>query len=140
MSGLDDCAAPSTWSPAMRRYQLRFWPLMGVYVLLIIGVALLIKHGPPLGSWRYVLAAAPALPLIGVFAVFGLYLGEVEEFRRWVIVQSMLWAIGVVLSLSTVWGFLELLAGAPHLELWWIFPIYSVTQGLAQVLVSRRYR
>jgi len=128
------------WSPAMRRYQQRFWPLMAGYAVLIFGAAWLIKHGPPLGAWRYAVAIAPALPLIGVFAAFGLYLGDMEEFRRWVVVQSMLWAIGLVLAFTTVWGFLEMLAGAPHLELWWIFPIYSVTQGLAQPLISRRYR
>lgn len=129
-----------TSSPAMKRYQQRFWPLMAVYALLIFGVAMLIKHAPPPGVWRYLAAAAPALPLIGIIAVFGVYLSEVEEFRRWVIVQSMLWALGLVLAFATVWGFLELLAGAPHIEMWWLFPIYSVTQGVAQALVSRRYQ
>lgn len=127
------------WSPAMKRYQGRFWPLMAAYTVLILGAAWLIKHGPPLGAWRYLVAVAPSVPLIGVFAAFGFYLGDMEEFRRWIVVQSMLWAIGLVLTFCTVWGFLEMLAGAPHLELWWVFPIYSVTQGAAQTLVSRRY-
>lgn len=127
-------------SPARRRYQMRFWPLMALYAVLILGVALLIKHAPPPGAWRYVAAAAPALPIIGIIVVFGLYLGEItDEFRRAVIVQSMLWSLGLVLAFSTVWGFLELLADAPHLQLWWIFPIYSVGQGVAEHLIRRRY-
>lgn len=126
-------------SPAMKRYQSRFWPLMAGYAVLIFGAAWLVKHGPPPGGWRYVVAVAPAVPLIGVFAVFGLYLADMEEFRRWIVVQSMLWALGLMLAFTTIWGFLEMLAEAPHLELWWVFPIYSVTQGIAQVLIGRRY-
>lgn len=129
------------WSPAMRRYQHRFWPLMATYAVLILGVAWMVKHDPPPGFWRYPLAVAPAIPIIGVIAVFGLYLGEItDEFRRAVIVQSMLWSLGVVLAFSTVWGFLELLAGAQHLELWWIFPIYCVGQSVAEHIIGRRYR
>jgi len=76
-----------------------------------------------------------------VIAAIGAYLvEEADEFRRATYVQSMLWALGLVLALTTVWGFLELLAGAPHLELWWIFPIYSVAQDVAHHLVRRRYR
>jgi hypothetical protein len=128
-------------SPAMRRYQRRFWPLMAAYVVLIIGVSWMIKHSPPPGAWRYLAAAAPALPLVGVIAVFGLYLREIaDEFRRAVIVQSMLWALGLVLAFSTVWGFLEMLADAPHLQPWWIFPIYCVGQGVAEHIIRWRYR
>jgi hypothetical protein len=127
-------------SPARRRYQQRFWPLMGLYMVLIFGVALLIKHAPPPGAWRYLAAVAPAVPIIGIIAVFGLYLGELtDEFRRMVIVRSMLWSLGFVLAFSTVWGFLEMLADAPHLQLWWVFPIYAVGQGLAEHLIRRRY-
>jgi hypothetical protein len=57
-----------------------------------------------------------------------------------IVVYSLLWALGLVLAFSTVWGFLETLAGAPHLAMWWIFPIFCVAQGLAQPLIARRYR
>lgn len=133
--------SPQSWSPAMRRYQLRFWPLMAVYAVIVIGVAFLIKHAPPPGAWRYLAAAIPAVPLIGVIVAIGLYLvEEADEFRRATYVQSMLWALGLVLAVTTVWGFLELLADAPHLQPWWIFPIYSVTQDLAHHLIRRWYR
>ena len=132
---------PSSWSPAMRRYQQRFWPLMLAYLVLTFGVAWMIKHAPPPGFWRYLAAAAPALPIVGVIVVFGLYLGEItDEFRRAVIVQSMLWSLGLVLAFCSVWGFLEMLADAPHLALWWVFPIYCVGQGVAEHIIRWRYR
>jgi hypothetical protein len=133
-------SGPSKASPARRRYQQRFWPLMALYVVLIFGVALLVKHAPPPGAWRYLAAVAPAVPIVGIIGVFGLYLGELtDEFRRAVIIQSMLWSLGLVLAFSTVWGFLELLADAPHVQLWWIFPIYAVGQAVAEHIIRRRY-
>ena len=131
----------SDMSPARRRYLVRMFPLMAIYVALILGMAWMIKHAPPPGIWRYVAAAVPAVPLIAIIAAFGVYITEItDEFRRMVVVYSMLWALGLVLAFSTVWGFLETLADAPHLPMWWIFPIYCVAQGLAQPLIARRYR
>jgi len=134
-------AMPPKSSSAMRRYQQRFWPLMAGYAVLVFGVAFLVKHARPPAPWLYVAAVLPALPLLGVIAVIGLYVHEeADEFRRATYVQGMLWSLGLVLAFTTVWGFLELLANAPHLELWWIFPIYCVGQGVAHHLVRRWYR
>jgi len=124
----------------MKRYQQRFWPLMALYAVLILSMSWMIRHAPPPKPWFYLAAAAPAIPIIGVIAVFGAYVSEEEEFRRMIIVRSMLWALGLVLAVSTVWGFLETLAGAPHLPLWWVFPVYCIGQGVAQPLIARRYR
>jgi hypothetical protein len=65
---------------------------------------------------------------------------EADEFRRAIYVQSMLWGLGFVLALTTLWGFLELLAGAPHIAAWWVFPIYAVAQDAAHHVVRRWYR
>jgi hypothetical protein len=126
---------------AIRRYQARSWTLMAVYVVAVFTVALLIKHVIPPGPWRYAAALLPAVPLVGVIVSVGLYVREeADEFRRAVYVQSMLWGLGLVLVLSTVWGFLELLADAPHVEGWWVFPIYCVAQAVARHGIARWYR
>lgn len=129
------------WSPAMRRYQLRFWPMIAVYAVLLLAAARLIKHGPDIGAWRYAAALVPALPLAAIIISIGLYVREeADEFRRATYVHSMLWGLGVILMLTTVWGFLELLTDAPHLAPWWIFPIYCVAQDAAHHLIRRWYR
>jgi hypothetical protein len=128
------------WS-AMKRYQLRYWSLMTVYAVLLIGVIQLFSHAPPSGSLKYALAVAPALPILGVIAVFGRYLvEEADEFRRMMVVHSVLWGLAFVLAVTTVWGFLEVLAAAPHVALYWVFPIYCVGMGLSQPFLYWRYR
>ena len=50
--------------------------------------------------------------IVGMLAVMGIYLrDEKDEFLRWMTIQSMLWAMGVVLALTTVVGFLQNFAG-----------------------------
>lgn len=128
-------------SPALKRYHSRFWILMTVYVVTVFGVALLIKHTALPASLRYLAAIVPALPLVGVIVAMGLYVrDETDEFRRAVYVQSLLWSLGFLLCATTVWGFLELLADAPHMEPWWNYPIFAVGQGVATVFIRRRYR
>jgi hypothetical protein len=126
---------------ARRRYKTRVAVAGGLYVVILVGVLWLFNTRPPTGLVRYVLAVAPALPILGIFAATARYLvEEADEFRRMTMVQAMLWGLGLALSFSTVWGFLEAFAGAPLIHLYWVFPIYSLGFGVAQPLVGRRYR
>lgn len=130
-----------TMSPAMRRYQRRFWPLMVAYAALLVAVIRIFETHPPAGPLKYALAVAPAVPVLGVIVLLGLYLvEEADEFRRMKVVQAMLCGLGLVLGVTTVWGFLENLAGAPRLPLYWVFPIYCLGMGLAQPIIGWRYR
>ncbi|THD81828.1 MAG: hypothetical protein E7812_03170 [Phenylobacterium sp.] len=128
-------------SGARRRYKTRIALAGGLYIVVLVAVLWLFNTSPPTGPVRYVLAVAPALPILGIFFVTAQYLmEEADEFRRMTMVQAMLWGLGLALSFSTVWGFLEAFAGAPLIHLYWVFPIYSFGAGVAQPLVGRRYR
>lgn len=132
---------PAKPGSAMARYNRRIWILMPIYAVLVFGVALLIKHVIPPGPWRYLAAVLPMPPLLGVIVAIGLDVREeTDEFRRAIYVQSMLWGLGFILVLTTIWGFLENLANAPHVELWWIFPVYSFAQGVSRHFIARWYR
>ena len=130
-----------TASPATRRYLGRFIPLMIVYVIVILGVSLAFRHLQPEGPLAWALAIAPALPILGVIAVMGLYLREeTDEFQRAVLIESMLWGIGLTLSGSTVWGLLEFYVDAPRVPVFWAFPMFCGAMGLSQFFVRARYR
>jgi len=129
------------WSPAMRRYQALFWPLMVVYGVVLYAVIKRFQTAPPTGAMRYLAAVAPALPLLGVIYAIGRYIiEETDEFARLKLVLSILGGLGVTLAVTTVWGFLEVFAGVPHLTLYWVFPIFCIGMGLSQPLVWWRYR
>ena len=134
-------ASTRSASPATRRYLARFIPLMIVYVIAIFSVSLAFSRLHPEGLLAWGLAIVPALPILGVIAVMGLYLREeADEFQRAVLIESMLWGIGLTLAGSTVWGLLEIYVEAPRVPVFWAFPAFCGAMGLAQPFVRRRYR
>lgn len=128
-------------STAAKRYLRRFIPTMAVYVAVILGVSWAFNTLHPTGSLAWALAVAPALPILAVIAVMGLYIKEeTDEFVRNVLIESMLWGFGVTLAVTTVWGFLEIYIHAPGLPSFWAFPIFCGAMGLAQPLVRMRFK
>ena len=128
-------------SPAAKRYQRRFMIGMSFYVLLLICAIGAFIRLHPTGVFAYLLALAPALPVVGCIVVMGLYVREeTDEFERLIQTESALWATGGLLAIATVWGFMELFHLVPHVESWWAFPVWAVIWGPAQVFARRRYQ
>jgi hypothetical protein len=128
-------------SPAMRRYLLRFVPAMLAYVVVLSGSILAFENLRPTGPLLWVVAVAPALPIIAVIAIMGLYLMEErDEFQRGMSVQALLWGMGVTLAGATVWGFLENFGLVEHMPTYLAFPVFCGVFGLAQPLVRWRYK
>ncbi|MGB9407088.1 MAG: hypothetical protein WCA89_06090 [Terracidiphilus sp.] len=131
----------ATSNPATRRYMRRFLVTMLFYALFLILAVWVFVHYRPTGLLAYGLAVLPALPIIGMLAVFGLYLAEEkDEFQRSIFIQSMLWSTGATLAATTVWGFLENFVHVPHLQLILIFPMYCFFWGISAAIVMMRYR
>ncbi|THD72139.1 hypothetical protein [Phenylobacterium sp.] len=132
---------PAAWSPAMKRHQRRVWPALGVYAAVLAGTLWLFGTHPPTGLLRYAAAVAPALPLLGVLWINARYLvEETDEFHRRMLMISMLCALAVILAVTTVYGFLEVLAGAPMVPLYHVATLYVVAQGISTPLVYWRYQ
>lgn len=128
-------------SPAARRYLRRFIPTMIVYVATIFGAAYGFRYLEPTGPLAWAMAVAPAIPILAVIAIMGLYVKEeTDEFQRNILVEAMLWGFGITLAVTTVWGFLEIYVHTPGLPSFWAFPIFCGAMGLSQVVVRRRYR
>jgi hypothetical protein len=114
---------------------------MALYVIALCVTVLVFVHGHPRGVLAYLLALMPAIPCIGLLAVFGLYLAEEkDEFQRMLGVQSMLWGIGGTLSVTTVWGFLQSFTHIPHFQPIWTFVLFWGFLGISTPFLQRRYR
>jgi len=124
-----------------RRYGRRVMVAMGLYVVTLsfaIGGFLSLPHGSPL-AW--LVAAAPAIPVIAVIVAMARYLREeTDEFERTVQAEAALWATGGLLAIATLWGFLERFGLAPHAESYFAVVIWFLLLGPSQVLVRRRFR
>lgn len=98
-----------------------------------------IRHHPT-GVLAYLLAALPALPIIGMMVTYGLYVAELrDELVRTVVKRSILWSIVATLSVTTIWGFLELFVHIPPLQPLLVGPLFGFFFGIFYYLVNRRY-
>lgn len=133
-----NCGAKSV---AIKTYQRGLLRTMSAYVLVIFGVTWFVKHHHPHGVEAYVLAVLPAVPIMAMLAVVGIYLrDEKDEFLRWMTIQSMLWAMGVILALTTIVGFLHNFAGVPEPPMFYVFVVYWVVFGVVQGVLQMRNR
>ncbi|MET3664779.1 hypothetical protein [Caulobacter sp. 1776] len=127
--------------PVMKRYRRRLAVAMIAYFLALIGSLALLRGGNLAGPLLWIVAVAPAIPILGVLVAMGLYLKEEpDEFERAVHVEAMLWGLGAVLAVTTVWGFLANAQVVPTPPLFLVFPLYCLTWGVSQPLIRRRYQ
>ena len=130
---------PST--KAGRRYVYRLAPTMAIYLVFLFIAQWSFHHLHPTGFIVYVLAVLPALPLIASLVIVGLYIAEEsDEFERSILVQSMLWGFGGTLAVTTVWGFLEDFAKAPHLSTFYVYVFFWIFMGIVQPFIRMRYQ
>jgi membrane protease YdiL (CAAX protease family) len=128
-------------NPAIRRYLRRFAVAMSAYIALILIVVLCFRHLHPTGPLAYLLAVLPAVAIIGMIVTAGLYLAEEkDEFQRNLFVQALLWGLGGVLTVTSVWGMLESFTHIQHFEPTWTFTVFCIFVGISTPFLKRRYR
>ena len=128
-------------SAATRRYLLRFAVAMSAYIALTLIVVTCFHRLHPTGPFAYLLAVLPALAIIAIIVTVGLYLAEEkDEFQRNLFVQSMLWGLGGVLAVTSVWGMLESFTHILHFEPTWTFSLFWIFVGISSPFLQRRYR
>lgn len=121
--------------PAAKRYTLRMLVIMAVYVAAIFGAVWMFANQPPQGLLRYIVAAAPSLPILGVIWAVGMYFKEEDdEYLRMKLAVTSLWATGITLAAASVWGFLENFDVVPHIPLYYAFIFYWGAFGLTQIV------
>lgn len=128
-------------TPEGRRYIGRLWFAMTAYIVATFGATWTFKHHHPQGAGMYLLASLPALPILAVLVIVGLYLAELkDEFERSILVESSLWGTGMALALATFWGFLENYGTVSTIPMFYVFLVWWMSFSLAQILVRRRYK
>jgi len=128
-------------SAANKRYVRRFTVAMSLYGVALVATVGAYTRVHPTGVLAYGLAIVPALPLIAVIVIMGLYMREeTDEFQRSVLVESSLLATGGMLAIATIWGFLETFRLVPHIPSWAVFPLWAMLLGPAQIIARWRYR
>jgi hypothetical protein len=126
---------------AAKRYIRRFTPMMIAYVVVLFAATWAIQTYKPAGAALVILSVLPALPIIGVLIVIGAYLlEEKDEFLRQRIVTAMLFGMGIVLSVATVLGFMQIGGVIGQVDVFWAFPLWCAAWGAAQCFTALRDR
>jgi hypothetical protein len=133
------------WSqktPAVRRYIFRFNWAMFFYVVLSLVLADLSLHGfHPRGALACIIALLPATAIIGAIVSGGLYLAEeTDEFQCHLFVQSILWGVGGIMVLTSVWGWLQIYIHIIPFFTIWTYPIFLLFQSIAWGVLAWRNR
>ena len=111
-------------TPAGRRYTVRFLSAMAVYAVIFFAARPFeVRYAST--SLRVAIALGLALSVIGVVAAIGRYLvEEQDEYLRLMQAQAVIWATGITLAVSTLWGYLavmRLVGDLPAVDVFVVF-------------------
>ena len=125
-------------SPAIARYTRRFMIASFGYML-GLGLAVTIHERVALSTGGSALIALlPILPIVGMVWTMARYLfEETDEYLRHRAMMASLFGLGFVLTGGTFWGFLETFEVAPHVDAWWVFPVWAIGLGAAQCAMAQ---
>lgn len=117
-------------NPAYRTYLRRMMVSTGLYVAAVFLAASLLHQRAPVSLQAVIVALLPGLAvLLMIYAIARLMIELEDEFLRMLVVRQALVATALTLSITSVWGMLELFTDLPKLDLFWVFPMWCM--GLA---------
>jgi hypothetical protein len=110
-------ARPGGIPAPIRRYLIRLFTAMGLYVVSLFAAKYLLKYHLVEGWAVWPLAILPGLCVVGVFYAVGmLIIEQKDEFIRMLLVRQTLVASALAMAAATVWGFLENFGLVGHID------------------------
>jgi len=132
-------AARGEGSPAMSRYSRRFMVASIAYVALFFAAMWIARTYAPVTAIRVMLAFTAALPVMFMIRAMALLLREEDdEYLRSRLVDQSLIATGFMLTIATLYGFLNAFDVAPRVDAWAAFPLWAVGLGLGRLIQGDR--
>lgn len=121
-------------STAMVRYSRRFMVASLSYVGLFFASMWIAHVTQPVLIIRIILAMVAAMPVIFMIRAMALLLKEEDdEYLRGRHIEQSLIATGILLTIATLYGFLNAFDVAPRVDAWVAFPIWAVGLGLGRL-------
>lgn len=132
-------AAKGCMNPVIIRYNRRMLLASFGYVFgLGIAITLWKQLAPP-APVSVALALLPTLPTFLMIWAMGRYLiEETDEYLRYRTTRAALMSLGMVLAVGLFYGFLEVFRLVPHIEAYWVLPVWACGLGLAQLWMKVR--
>ena len=122
------------------RYLRDMFIASSLYVGVVFAAALISRNLHPPQWVLIVLALLSQAPVLLMLRAYTVYLNTMDEFQRRLQTDSVVIAAGVTVFGSFSYGFLEDFANLPHVSMFWVFPVFCMTFGVAHVVIRWRYK
>lgn len=126
-----------TFKEARKRYLRLFWPVMGFYVLAVLGGSYLSRQYETTPLWLGVsLALIVSLPLVGVLFLMVRYFQEADEYTR--LMQLTAFAYGACMTVGAIFvvGFLQMFDVIGNVDIFWFGPAFFLAYGVSYKLMG----
>jgi putative oxidoreductase len=117
-------------TPAARAYVLAVGIWATVYVALVWALSTARNSQLLSEPWNWLAAWTPSIPIAGIMLALLTFMRDSDEYVRAVTTRRLVFALLVTQVLCSAWGFLEVYAGARHLELYLVVPVFWAAYGL----------
>ena len=123
-----------TFKSAKRRYMRVFWPMMIIYVIVILAGSYGLNQLDPEPKWLQAsLAIASALPVIGALLAMLRYANETDEYTRLMHLKAFAWGGVITASAIFLIGFMQLFHVIDRVEVFWFGPLFFIAYGLSKL-------
>ena len=127
--------------PAVKRYHRRLTATILVYVAALMVATHLYDLGLTAGPLGYLIALAPAVPIVAIVLIIGQFLREeTDEVMGQLVRTALLWSGALTLCEATVWGFLETFDKVPNVWMWVVPVVFFAQLGATLPLAARKFR
>lgn len=129
---MEQAMTKHTYKTAKRRYHRVFWPLMALYVTIVLSGSFYLESSESESIFlKSLLGIAMAVPLVGTLAVMVRFFEEADEYTR--LLQFRAFAYGTVITLGSlaVFGGLQMFDAVGAIEVFWFIPGFFFAYGLS---------
>lgn len=123
---------------ATRRYFIFITPAILAFVAVSFTLRVADDAGIMPAPALYAASIVPVGIMLGMFWAHWRYMGEIDEFLRFIQFKGVFTGLIVVMTIASGWGWLELYADAPRLPVFWLNPIYWIGYGAGVAFFSWR--
>lgn len=118
---------------ANRRYKLLFWPMMAVYVAIILGAKFLIDEDTAPAWLNAACAVAATVPLLGTLYAIRRQSDETDEYTRMKQLKALRDGGLITAGITFLIGFLQIFDVIGAVDVFWFGPLFFVAFGLSSL-------
>ena len=118
---------------ANRRYKYLFWPMMAVYVAIILGAKFLIDEDTAPAWLNAACAIAATLPLLGTLYAIRRQTDETDEYTRLKQLNALRDGGLITAGITFLIGFLQIFDVIGSVDAFWFGPLFFFAFGISKL-------